>query len=135
LFWKSAILIIYKPRKQHIGDINNPCRTPRAYSTGMFFTFSEFQRIFDVNTNFLQFEGIIRSIKKIFSQPGLTNKDYKIQNPLMQTSLNILTKDRKGSRSIYMYGVMVITQLNQNLNWSGKTTSLMSILIGKRCTL
>jgi len=30
---------------------------------GMFFTFAEFQKKFDVNTNFLQFEGIIRSIK------------------------------------------------------------------------
>jgi len=84
---------------------------------GMFFTFAEFQRIFNVNTNFLQFEGILRSIKKIFSQPGLTNKDYKIQNPLMQISLNILTKDRKGSRSIY--DVMVITQLQPKpqLKW------------------
>jgi len=64
---------------------------------------------FDVNTNFLHYEGEIRSINSNLNKPRLTNKNYKIQNLPMQKSFNILFKDRKGSCSIY--NVMVTTKL------------------------
>ena len=56
---------------------------------GRTLSFNEFQRIFDVNTNFLQYESITRSIRNIIDNPGLSNKACKLQNPLIQTALKL----------------------------------------------
>lgn len=68
---------------------------------GEIITFNTFRTNFSVNTNVLQFEGLIRSIKDyIFSfsfEPLLYRQDY----PIRPYSLSCILRNQKGCRNIY----------------------------------
>lgn len=70
-------------------------------SNGEILTFNEFQRKFNLRTNFLQFEGFIRSIKDYIFSFRFAHFLYRQNDPLRPYSALCILKYKKGCRYIY----------------------------------
>ena len=76
-----------------IGDLLN--------SDGEFYSYRELTRCFNVRTNFLEFNGIIRAIKQFLNNEGFNHGLFKSVNPLIPITLLMIKKDQKGCRNVY----------------------------------
>ena len=69
--------------------------------TGELYSYREFNTIFNINTNFLEFNGLIRAIKNFLQQKGidyLPSRNFDTVHPI---NLSIIHKDLKGCKTIY----------------------------------
>ena len=65
-----------------------------------FFNYLEFRELYGVTTNFLQFQGIIISIKVLCGRYGVIHP--KIENSAIPQNLTIFLKNKKGSKDFYI---------------------------------
>lgn len=68
---------------------------------GELINYNTFRTKFSVNTNVLQFEGLIRSIKKFISTFKFEPFQYRHDNPICPFPLSCILKNKKGCRNIY----------------------------------
>lgn len=68
---------------------------------GRFYTFAEFQAQYQVNTNFLVYQNIIRSIKNYLRQFNFNIELLKEQNTMFPMISKIILANEKGCRTIY----------------------------------
>ena len=57
--------------------------------------------MYKINTNFIEFQGIIQAIKKICKKYNIILGNIKLQNPLLPMYLNIYLKSKKGCKDFY----------------------------------
>jgi hypothetical protein len=100
---------------------------------GLFLSFQEFQGLFDVNSNFLEYEGIIHSFRKALTDCHVKQNDIKVKNQILPITIQILTKCRKGCRAIY--DVLVNNNRQTKSEKNGKMIFLIFILTGEVFTL
>ena len=65
-----------------------------------FMRFEEITNNNQVNTNFIQYNGLIRAIKNYMNKLNLTTQE-NISRPIQPTFLKIINKDEKGCQTIY----------------------------------
>lgn len=70
-------------------------------SNGEVLTLADFQRKFDLQVNFLQFEGMARSIKDYIFSFDFASFLYREDNPIRPYPLLFILRHRKGCRDIY----------------------------------
>ena len=69
---------------------------------GNFLDFHTFTQLTLINTNFLQYQGVIESIKKLMRKKGNTgNIDKNIFGPVIPKVVQLILKQKKGSQNIY----------------------------------
>ena len=68
---------------------------------GDFYDFNHIKNDLKVSTNFLEFQGIIRTLTTLKSNLNLKDTNYNLQQPIRPQSIKILNMDKKGSQRIY----------------------------------
>ena len=63
------------------------------------YSFQEFRQSYNIQTNFLQYQGIATNIRRYISQHDLSN--VIIQRPFIPIYLNIFLKSKKGAKDFY----------------------------------
>ena len=69
---------------------------------GEFYSQEEFERIFNLKTNFLQFQGIKQAIKAYIKSFNITRFTKKLHYPIIPSNLVPFMKSRKGGKEFYM---------------------------------
>ena len=64
---------------------------------GSFYTFTELNSIYNVNSNFLNYNGIVKSIKVWISKLNIDSFKHKLTYPILPLNIQALTKQQKGS--------------------------------------
>ena len=68
---------------------------------GSFYTCTEFNSIYNVNSNFLNYNGIVKSIRLWVSKLNIDSFKHKLTYPILPLNIQKLTKQQKGSKHIY----------------------------------
>ena len=68
---------------------------------GDLYTELEIKNIYNINTNFLELQGISRAVKQLSKNTKITLGDTKLQKPLIPTYLKIYVKSKKGCKDFY----------------------------------
>ena len=68
---------------------------------GELYTETEFKKIYNVNTNFLQYNGITETIKQFAKNNDIVMNNLKLQNPILPNSISIYFKSIKGCKDFY----------------------------------
>jgi len=84
--WLSAGIVF-------LGDLFN--------KDGELYTYREFNTQFNIRTNFLEFNGIIRAVRHYIGTIGNPNIPAKSFNPPIPLALAIIKQNKKGCRAIY----------------------------------
>ena len=70
-------------------------------NNGEFLTELEFKNMYNINTNFIEFNGIIQAITKFAKNTKNTVINKRLHNPLLPTYLKIYHKSNKGCKDFY----------------------------------
>lgn len=86
---------------------------------GNFLQFTDFKNIFDIRSNFLEYNSVISAIKLFLYKYSITQYTKSVQRPFVPYQLKIILKSNKGARDIYR-GLLSETDNceNQNSKWS-----------------
>ena len=76
-----------------LGDLFN--------AEGQFYSYRDFIHIFNVNTNFLEYQGLLAAVKKYLQLKDLQHIPIKSFNPTQPLGLTVINADKKGCRAIY----------------------------------
>ena len=96
-----------------VHTINDLIKTPDNCT---FYTFDEFIDIYNIRSNFLQFNGVIRAVKKYIST---FNFDFKkVTNPFIPLNIEIFLKRTKGTKEFYNPLVKSITLPSGKKKWN-----------------
>ena len=99
-------------------------------NSGNLLSFNEFSAKYDINTNFLQYQNIIGSIRAFLNNITLIHQAQKEVNPVQPLIIKIINSKSKGCRQIYDFILRVKTlptsrrkwnnelNLNANFNWN-----------------
>ena len=68
---------------------------------GELYTETEFKKIYNVNTNFLQYNGITETIKQFSKDNDIVMNNLKLQNPILPNSISIYFMSIKGCKDFY----------------------------------
>ena len=68
---------------------------------GEFYTETEFKKIYNVKTNFLQFNGIIQTTKTFAQKNNIIMNNKKMHNPILPNHISIYYKSIKGCKDFY----------------------------------
>ena len=70
-------------------------------TNGEFLSFDNIINVQQVSTNFLQVQGLLRTLTQIKNKINFDNTNYKLTLPQKPLSLELLTRDAKGCQRIY----------------------------------
>ena len=68
---------------------------------GNFFTYEELKRTYNVNINFLQYSGLVRSVTDWKKKLNLENMKNKAESPILPFAFKIYLKSKKGTQDMY----------------------------------
>ena len=68
---------------------------------GNFFTYEELKRTYNVNINFLQYSGLVRSATDWKKKLNLENMKNKAESPILPFAFKIYLKSKKGTQDMY----------------------------------
>ena len=68
---------------------------------GILYSYREFNNIYDIRTNFLEFNGISAAIRNFLRNNDIRNVPIKQFGPVIPRTLALICKDKKGCRGIY----------------------------------
>lgn len=68
---------------------------------GNIYTYLELKRTYDVNINFLQYSGLVRSIQDWKKTLNLENIKTKVANPVLPFPVQVYLKSHKGTQDMY----------------------------------
>ena len=88
-------------------------------NNGQFLSFEEFTNRFGINSNFLSYQGIIQSLKKL-KDSCADKRTTNLQRPIIPVLINILLKDEKGCQSIYKILTTNNTEPTAERKWRAK---------------
>lgn len=84
--WLSAGIVF-------LGDLFN--------QDGELYSYREFNATFNIRTNFIEFNGLIRAVRNFIQKIGSPNIPTKSTNPLIPLGLSVVIQNDKGCRAIY----------------------------------
>ena len=90
---------------------------------GNFLSLAGFKNKYGIRTNFLEYGGVISSIKKSFPNT-FNNPGDTLVYPTIPFNLNVLFKDKKGSRRIY---AILVSKKEVNKNYVHKWENKLNI--------
>ena len=76
-----------------IGDLLN--------QDGESYSYREFNNIYNIRTNFLEYNGLIAAIRRFVHEKNIQHVPPKHHGPVMPNVLKLICKDKKGCRGIY----------------------------------
>ena len=68
---------------------------------GEFYTETDFKKLYNIKTNFLQFNGITQAIKKFAKNSNIIMKNIKSHYPILPSNISIYYKSTKGCKDFY----------------------------------
>ena len=68
---------------------------------GRFYTNEDLNSIYNINMNFLQYHGIKKSIEAYLKKMKTKNFSSKLHYPIIQSNIQLILKNKKGSKDIY----------------------------------
>ena len=85
----------YKKGITHINDL--------IAENGEFLSQENFETLFNIKTNFIEFQGLINAIKDYArKQYGITNFTKKLKMPFIPMNISLLIKSKKGGKDFYI---------------------------------
>jgi hypothetical protein len=78
-----------------IGDLIN--------NEGGFYQYNEFITTFNINTNFLEFNGLLASVKRYLETSNFQLTPEKSYTPMLPLTLSFIIRDNKGCKFIYKH--------------------------------
>ena len=85
---------------------------------GEFLTQENFERLFNIKTNFIEFQGLTNAIKDYARKHGIINFTKKLKMPFIPVNVFLLIKSKKGGKDFYTF--LTETMKNQHHKLNGK---------------
>jgi hypothetical protein len=92
-------------------------------NSGSIHTFQNFQEIFQVQTNFLQYQSIIQSIRHYLDSLSLSHKATNLKNPVRPDIMRSILLQDRGCRNIYDSFCVKKVLPNARLKWENEIIS------------
>ena len=70
-------------------------------TNGEFFSLTQLQQLFQINSNFLEYHGLIASLKKFKNASNIKEILHRREYPIIPSTIALITKSTKGTKEFY----------------------------------
>ena len=102
IFYNPEITVGRKPLYNRIWYSKGIfCINDLLTENGSFYSQNEFENIYNIKTNFIEYQGVMQVVKLYARRKGIDNFNKKLECPLIPNTILLFTKSKKGGKVFY----------------------------------